>query len=185
MPAQIERAGADLVKDVPALSLGMRKIGSCRFQRQRWSQLFPHPSEPHLDAVAHRLYAARRLVDVPGEAAADDLPQTVRKVLYVQLPLGRPSIEQAAQSLGLHVRTLQRQLSADGVAFSELVNEVRRDLVLRYLAQPGQSLTRVAELVGYGQISSFTRWFISQFQDTPSGWRGRMLEGGRSPSGRT
>jgi AraC-like DNA-binding protein len=116
---------------------------------------------------------ARRLVDVPGEEE-EALAQTVRKVLYVQLPLGRTSIEQAAQGLGLHVRTLQRQLSADGVVFSALVNEVRRDLVLRYLAQPGHSLTWVAEQVGYGRLSSFTRWFISQFQATPSEWRRRM-----------
>jgi AraC-like DNA-binding protein len=121
---------------------------------------------------------ARRLVDVPGEAGEEALAQTVRKVLYVQLPLGRTSIEQAAQGLGLHVRTLQRQLSADGVAFSELVNEVRRDLVLRYLAQPGHRLTWVAEQAGYGQLSSFTRWFISQFQATPSEWTRRMRHGG-------
>jgi len=79
---------------------------------------------------------------------------------------------------GLHVRTLQRQLSADGVAFSELVNEVRRDLVLRYLAQPGHRLTWVAEQAGYGQLSSFTRRFISQFQATPSEWTRRMRHGG-------
>ena len=121
---------------------------------------------------------ARRLVDVPGESGEDTVAQTVRKILYVQLPLGRTSVEQAAQGLGLNVRTLQRQLSADGVAFSELVNEVRRDLVLRYLAQPGHNLTRVADLVGYGQLSSFTRWFIGQFQETPSEWRGRMRQGG-------
>ena len=121
---------------------------------------------------------ARRLVDVPGETAEDAIAQTVRKVLYVQLPLGRASVEQAAQSLGLHVRTLQRQLFADGVAFSELVNEVRRDLVLRYLAQPGHTLTRVSELVGYGQLRSFTRWFISQFQETPTEWRGRLRQSG-------
>jgi AraC-like DNA-binding protein len=58
-----------------------------------------------------------------------------------------------------------------------LVDEVRRDLTLRYLAQPGQSLTRVAELVGYGQLSSFTRWFSSRFQETPSEWRRRMWQG--------
>ena len=126
---------------------------------------------------------ARRLVDVPGDAGEDSLAQTVRKVLYVQLPLGRTSIEQTAQGLGLHVRTLQRQLAADGVAFSGLVNEVRCDLVLRYLAQPGHSLTRVAELVGYGQLSSFTRWFISQFQAAPSEWRRRMRQGGPAAGG--
>jgi AraC-like DNA-binding protein len=129
---------------------------------------------------------ARRLVDVPGEAEEESLAQSVRKVLYVQLPLGRTSIEQAAQGLGLHVRTLQRQLSAEGVAFSELVNEVRRDLVLRYLAQPSHSLTRVSELVGYGQLSSFTRWFICQFQETPSERRARMRRGrAGSPAGRS
>jgi len=123
---------------------------------------------------------ARRLVDVPGDAGQDSLAQTVRKVLYVQLPLGGTSIEQAAQALGLHVRTLQRQLSADGIAFSELVDEVRRDLALRYLTQPDCSLTRVSELLGYGQLSSFTRWFISQFQETPSDWRRRMRQAGRA-----
>jgi AraC-like DNA-binding protein len=120
---------------------------------------------------------ARRLLEEPAEGAEISLAQTVRKVLYVQLPLGQASIEQAAQGLGLQVRTLQRKLSEDGVVFSELVNEVRRDLVLRYLAQPGQSLTRVSELVGYGQLSSFTRWFIAQFQETPSDWRRRMQRG--------
>ena len=136
---------------------------------------------PHADPVLAAY--ARRLVDVPGEAGEDTLAQTVRKVLYVQLPLGQTSIEQAAQGLGLHVRTLQRQLSAEGVAFSELVNEVRRDLVLRCLAQPDHSLTRVAELVGYGQLSSFTRWFIGQFQATPSEWRRRMRQGGPAAGG--
>jgi AraC-like DNA-binding protein len=119
---------------------------------------------------------ARRLVDMPDEAAEDTLAQTVRKLLYVQLPLGRTSIEQAAQSLGLHVRTLQRHLSADGVAFSELINEVRRDLMLRYLSQPDRSLTWVAEQIGYGRLSSFTRWFISQFQETPTEWRRRLRQ---------
>jgi AraC-like DNA-binding protein len=64
-----------------------------------------------------------------------------------------------------------------------LVNEVRRDLVLRCLAQPDHSLTRVAELVGYGQLSSFTRWFIGQFQATPSEWRRRMRQGGPAAGG--
>ncbi|MEJ8814216.1 AraC family transcriptional regulator [Variovorax ureilyticus] len=119
---------------------------------------------------------ARRLVDVSGDAEEDTLAQTIRKVLYVQLPLGAASIEEAAKGLGMHVRTLQRQLSAEGVAFSTLVDEVRRDLALRYLAQPGYSLTRVSEELGYGQLSSFIRWFLSQFEQTPSEWRRRMRQ---------
>ena len=128
---------------------------------------------------------ARRVVELPGEVADDTVTQTVRKILYVQLPLGRTSVEQAAQSLGLHVRTLQRQLSADGVAFSELINEVRRDLVLRYLSRPDRSLTWVAEQVGYGRLSSFTRWFIGQFRETPTEWRRRLRQSGELAGART
>jgi AraC-like DNA-binding protein len=122
---------------------------------------------------------ARRLVDVPGAADDDSVAQTVRKSLYVQLPLGQASIAQVAQGLGLHARTLQRQLAADGEVFSDLVDEVRRELVLRYLAQPGHSLSRVAELVGYGQLSSFTRWFSAQFEMSPTEWRRTMRKGAR------
>jgi AraC-like DNA-binding protein len=126
----------------------------------------PNPSaDPVLAAYA------RRLVDAPGAIEDDAVAQTVRKSLYVQLPLGQASIDQVAQGLGLHARTLQRQLAADGEVFSGLVDEVRRELVLRYLSQPGLSLTRVAELLGYGQLSSFTRWFGVQFAMSPTEWR--------------
>jgi AraC-like DNA-binding protein len=129
---------------------------------------------------------ARRLVDVPGASGAsgaagtdeaDTVVRTVRKALYVQLPLGQASIDQVALGLGVHARTLQRQLAAHGAVFSDLVDQVRRDLVLRYLSQPGHSLTRVAELLGYGQLSSFTRWFGAQFEMSPSEWRRTMREG--------
>ena len=120
---------------------------------------------------------ARRLVEVHGEAAEEALAQTVRKLLYVQLPLGGTSIKQAALSLGLHVVPCSASCPRKGPPFSELIDEVRRDLVLRYLAQPDRSLTWVAEQVGYGQLSSFTRWFISQFHETPSAWRRRPGSG--------
>jgi AraC-like DNA-binding protein len=129
----------------------------------------PNPSaDPVLAAYA------RRVVDLPGAAEVDSIAQTVRKSLYVQLPLGQAAIGQVAQGLGLHARTLQRQLAAHGEVFSDLVDEVRRELVLRYLSEPEHSLTRVAELVGYGQLSSFTRWFGVQFEMSPSEWRRTM-----------
>ncbi|MEJ8814010.1 helix-turn-helix domain-containing protein [Variovorax ureilyticus] len=54
-------------------------------------------------------------------------------------------------------------------------------MALRYLAQPDYSLTRVLEELGYGQLSSFTRWFISQFEQTPSEFDTSRA---RSPKGR-
>ena len=95
----------------------------------------------------------------------------VRKAIYLLLPMGRASIEQVALSQGINLRTLQRRLEEEGVTFSELINEVRRDLVRRYMDNPRYSLGRIAGLLGYSVPSSFTRWFTSQFGMAPAVWR--------------
>ncbi|TDF86620.1 AraC family transcriptional regulator [Pseudomonas sp. H9] len=95
----------------------------------------------------------------------------VRKSIYLLLPMGRATIAQIAQSQGMNVRTLQRRLDEEGVSFSELINSVRRDLVIRYLENPGNSLGRVADMLGYSMPNSFTRWFVSQFNMPPAAWR--------------
>ena len=95
----------------------------------------------------------------------------VRKAIYLLLPMGRATIEQVAQSQGMNVRTLQRRLKDDGCAFNDVINDVRRDLVLRYLDNPNYPLSRIADMLGYSMASSFTRWFISQFGMPPATWR--------------
>ena len=85
--------------------------------------------------------------------------------------MGRATIEQIAQALGMNVRTLQRRLDDSGRTFSDLINEVRRELVLRYMENSRYPLSRIAELLGYSMLSSFTRWFTAQFGVAPVVWR--------------
>lgn len=114
---------------------------------------------------------ARSFVDsLPGATEGSTLNE-VRKAIYLLLPMGRATIEQIAQYLSLNVRTLQRRLEENGVTFSELINEVRRELVLRYMENPRYSLGRIADLLGYSIPSSFTRWFTLQFGMSPAAWR--------------
>ena len=87
--------------------------------------------------------------------------------------MGRATIEQIAQVLGMNVRTLQRRLEESGCKFSDVINEVRRELVLRYMENSSYPLTRIAELLGYSMSSSFTRWFTAQFGVAPIVWRNR------------
>ena len=47
----------------------------------------------------------------------------------------------------------------------------RAVLVMRYLENPGYSLGRIADMLGYSMPSSFTRWFIAQFGMPPASWR--------------
>ncbi|MFZ6049722.1 AraC family transcriptional regulator [Pseudomonas sp. CR3202] len=114
---------------------------------------------------------AQRLVETLPGAARQSTLNDVRKAIYLLLPMGRSTIEQIAQSLGLNVRTLQRRLEESQVTFSDLINEARRDLVLRYMENPRYSLSRIADLLGYSVPSSFTRWFTCQFGKSPAAWR--------------
>ncbi|WP_116368171.1 AraC family transcriptional regulator [Parahaliea mediterranea] len=97
--------------------------------------------------------------------------QEVRQAIYMLLPMGRASIEQVAQALGVNARTLQRRLKDDDATFSDLINEVRSTLVQRYLSNPRYSLNQIADLLGYSVPSSFTRWFSARFGMAPVRWR--------------
>ena len=90
---------------------------------------------------------------------------------FLLLPAGRATLEQVGANLGQHPRALQRQLEREGRSFAMLLNEVRRELALRYLASPAQSVGAVARMTGYATPSSFSRWFAAEFGMSPAQWR--------------
>lgn len=116
---------------------------------------------------------AQRFVEAMPGSRESSIVLEVRRAIYTLLPVGRATIEQIAQALGLNVRTLQRRLDEANASFSDLLCGVRRDLVERYVKDPRYSLTRVSELLGYTLPSSFTRWFTIQFGMPPAQWRAR------------
>jgi AraC-like DNA-binding protein len=126
----------------------------------------PNPrADPQMARHAERLVAS-----LPGISAPSILLD-VRKTIVVGLPMGRATIELAAESLDMNVRTLQRRLDEAGKTFSDLVNEARRELVETYMENPRYPLRSIAELLGYSTLSSFTRWFTTQFGASPGAWR--------------
>jgi AraC-like DNA-binding protein len=126
------------------------------------------PSSAANPALAR--YAEQLLQSLP-KAQDRSISMEVREAIYVLLPMGRATVEQVAQKLGLNVRTLQRQLEDDGATFSGLINSVRRELAGRYVRSGQHSLGQVAELLGYSTPTSFTRWFKSEFGVAPRQWQ--------------
>ncbi len=114
---------------------------------------------------------ARRFVDGLSDRDRQSATFEVRKALYLRLPEGGASIGQVARALGLTVRTLQRRLDAEGSEFSDLLSGVRRDLAERHLENAACSISEVSRLLGYGQLSSFSRWFLAEFGVSPTDWR--------------
>jgi len=121
---------------------------------------------------------ARRLLNLmPGIRRDDTMSQRVASSIPLLISNGQANVDGIADCLGVSSRTLQRRLIAEGQSFGKLLNETRRDVAVRYLMNSQLSITEVAQLTGYSALSSFTRWFISEFGISPRKWRTRVLSG--------
>lgn len=108
----------------------------------------------------------------------------VSREIIRRLPGGEPRREDIAGGLALTDRTLQRRLQAENTSFQQLLDEARRELARKYLAEDRYSLGEVADLLGFVDQSNFfracKRWF-----GVPPGQYRRRLPGlnGPSPTG--
>lgn len=95
----------------------------------------------------------------------------IRHLIGMLLSQGKATLAEVARNLDMTSRALQRELRAEGLTFARLLNEVRRDLARNQLRASRQTLTNIAQSLGYSDQSSFTRWFDREFGMAPSAWR--------------
>ncbi len=89
----------------------------------------------------------------------DDFTRKVKRVVIASLSSGDVTVEHIARKLGSSPRTIQRRLQDHGLSFKEVVESARFSLAKRYLGDPSLSLTETAFLVGYSDLSAFSRAF--------------------------
>jgi AraC-like DNA-binding protein len=112
-------------------------------------------ADPALAATLER-HAAQMLSRMPrGTPHADQL----RALLVDALPGGAPTLLEAARRARSSPRTLRRRLADEGQSFQSLLDELRRELALHYLAAPDMDAERAAFLLGFAEASSFRRAF--------------------------
>jgi AraC-like DNA-binding protein len=87
------------------------------------------------------------------------------------LPVGGCSLDQAARTMGVDGRTLQRHLAREGTSFSAILNAKRASAAERHLSNDRYTMSEVSEVLGFAAPSAFTRWFSQQFGVNPSEWR--------------
>ena len=86
----------------------------------------------------------------------------VENVIAPLLPHAEAQAKTVAVRLGLSERTLARRLTAEGLSFGEILDNMRRDLATHYLEEPNLQVSQIAWLLGFHQPSAFThacrRW---------------------------
>lgn len=104
-------------------------------------------------------------------AFPDDYLGKIRYLIKHAMSAGDCSIERVAHFLAVNKRTLQRQLSAQDTSYKQLLQEVRFDIALQYLRQSNGSLTTLANMLCYSDLSTFSSTFRSLFGVSPREWR--------------
>ena len=131
------------------------------------------------DALARRIERSnpdlRRLLDrylmEMKAGASEEIEDRVRKAIRGSLSWQDCSIEEVSASLSVAPRTLQRQLQQRGTKFSRLLEEVRIDAARRHLTESRLSLTQLAAILGYSELSAFSRAFHRWHGQSPQQWQ--------------
>ena len=110
-------------------------------------------ANPDLQSMVQLKYAQ------PVAWFAQGRKHTALSYLYLASELNKSplKLERLAASFGLTERTLRRKLVQEGHPFRDLLEQVRRDLCDLYRFEGRRSMSEIAELLGYSELSAFTR----------------------------
>ncbi|GAB3914791.1 AraC family transcriptional regulator [Larkinella knui] len=103
------------------------------------------------------------------------LKDRIRSFLLANAYLGIPSLDQLAANFNTSARSLQRKLQEEGVSYQQVADSVRKSLAIHYLASGSYPVKEISYILGYNELSAFSRAFKR--------WTGRTpvtYQGGRS-----
>lgn len=133
-----------------------------RFGAPEWRLSF------RAEDAARPFQASNRDIAVGNDAILDGLVRSLRQgdivsrvklAMVEQLASGSPSEHSIARAVSMSARSLQRRLATEGTSFTELLATVRRELAERYVQDPALPVTEISYMLGFADVSSFSRAF--------------------------
>jgi len=124
-------------------------------------------------------HANAELVHTSDRIIADYLPRLgigttasrVKAALIDMLPSGEATEETLAASLNVSRSSLQRKLRKEGTTYRAVLQEVRCDLAERMLRAGSKTLNEISFLLGFADLSAFSRAFKRWTGMAPSTYR--------------
>lgn len=141
-------------------------INALVMERKFFEETVP-AADPRLFEIMRR-YLNDVLGKMPREAAH---LATIRKAVAETMHENSPNLRRVAQKLRASPRTLQRQLKHHGLDFKNILEDTRRQFALDYLENREDTLTQIAFLLGYSEVSAFNRAFKRWTGKTPMEYR--------------
>jgi AraC-like DNA-binding protein len=134
----------------------------------------------HTEMVIHRADIDKRLtgsndqlaklnehivVKYLAHAEKADIVNRVKAAIIDELSNGGVTETSIADQMHTTPRNLHRKLQKEDTSFKLLLTEVRKELALQYIQDRSKTLTEISFLLGFSEVSSFSRAF--------KGWTGK------------
>jgi AraC-like DNA-binding protein len=124
-------------------------------------------AEPNLYSIVEQS-AHQELQE--SERSDDDL-FTISEHIGEALKNGENNLEFISKGLAMTPRTLQRKLAESGTSFRDLTDEIRKAMAMRYLTDTKLPLSEIAFLLGFSDLSAFSRAAKNWFGVAPREYR--------------
>ena len=133
-----------------------------------------------LDVVNKRLTSAspqlaqindQVMINYLADLDKEDVIQQVKAAIIDQLPSGNVNEETVSEAIYSSKRSLQRRLNEKGTTFKTILTEVRQDLALKYIHDRKLTLTEISFMLGFSEMSSFSRAFKRWTGESPKEFR--------------
>ncbi len=98
------------------------------------------------------------------------ISEQVKTILLSALDQQLPSIDQTAEQLQCSTRTLQRRLREEGTSFQSILEEIRKELAIRFVQRRQNKLAEIASFLGYSDPRVFRRAFKRWTGLTPTAY---------------
>lgn len=99
----------------------------------------------------------------------------IRRLISKQMATERIDADSLARQCHMSRQTLYRKLKREGLSFHDLVEQVRKDKALRYVAADHYALGEIAFLLGFSELSAFSRAFKRWTGTAPAQYRAKQL----------
>jgi AraC-like DNA-binding protein len=141
------------------------------------NRLVFNPADMQVELPAANAELARNndevVVGLLARMDREDVIARLRALFVELLPSGECSKATAAARLNMSERSLQARLGARGTTYRALLNETRQKLAEQYMRQGYHSVSEVTYLLGFADVSSFSRAFRTWTGLSPSEYRTR------------
>lgn len=152
-----------------------RRTNAMAFRRSDLDARMPE-QDPYLFAVIEPFLRSRCELHNNPETFAS----TVRNQIKLNLSTTPPTLSDIAILFGLSEKQFQHELQIHGLSFHDLLRAARQELSLHYMNDPDMPLTEIALLLGYSELSAFSRAFRNWTGMSPQRYR-RLNKGAVQP----